>query len=191
MHLNCVYNNPNPLLADIVLAFPFEFPLNIFARKRFQQSYNRERFAHPYKECSFPSPIDARSHNPPSFEAQHPCWHTLIRSLVSLLAHRLVSNSDIICNGSNPSVANIVLFGLLLKIFLNASTSEKFPYPYKKMFVPLSNRYSISHCVLGFLFIVGNHRPSSSFLSHLRHFWGNWVSHFYYLVIIVKVKQSN
>ena len=42
---------------------------------------------------------------------------TPLRASVSLLTHRSVSGSDTICNNSSPPLADIVLFGLPLKVF--------------------------------------------------------------------------
>ena len=44
-----------------------------------------------------------------------PCVH-LLRGSASSLAHCSVSDSDTICNCLNPSIADIVLFGLCLKV---------------------------------------------------------------------------
>ena len=47
-------------------------------------------------------------------------WDLIIHppsSLVSSLAHRLVSGSDTICNNPSPPLVDIVLFGLSLKVF--------------------------------------------------------------------------
>ena len=64
------------------------------------------------------------SHNPPPFKFQHPRWHSMwnpehIHPLwgpASLLAHE-VFDSETIYNSSSPLLADIVLFGLSLKIF--------------------------------------------------------------------------
>ena len=85
-------------------------------------------------------------HNSPPFRAQCPCWHSFLSPIdvgpppnpppsrpnvlastpprvyplwgtTSSLAHRLVSASDTICNGSDPLLAVIVLFGLSLSGF--------------------------------------------------------------------------
>ena len=60
---------------------------------------SRERFSHSYKKCFVLPSVE--SHNPPA------------RSPVSMLIHRLVSSSDIICNRSSPPLADIVCFGPL------------------------------------------------------------------------------
>ena len=78
----------------------------------------REKFSHLVKSASFPSPTEVKSHNPTPFGAQRPRWlsfpspidvrshkSTLLRSLMSSLAHRPVSSSDIIGNNqSSPLV---------------------------------------------------------------------------------------
>ena len=49
-------------------------------------------------------------------------WYLTIHPLggpMSLLAHRPVSNSDIICNSLSPPLADIILFGLSLPGFLS------------------------------------------------------------------------
>ena len=132
------------------------------------------------------SPTNVGSHNPPPFGGQRPRWHsffsaidvgpppksTPLWSLVSLLAHRLVSTplrgtasllahrpvsgSDTICNGPSPPLTNIVLFGLSLSGFssrlYNTSARERFPHPYKGCFVLLPNQCGIVSPT-----IVGSH----------------------------------
>ena len=75
----------------------------------------------------------------------HRLLSTLLQSSTSLLAHRPMCGSDTICNDPSPSLANIVLFGLSLSgfpsRFLNVSTRERFPHPYKEC---LPNRCGIS-----------------------------------------------
>ena len=124
--------------------------------------------------CSFSSPTDVGSQNPPPFRAQRSRWHFvpfsnrcrtppplrpsvltgtlprvhLLRSLASSLTHHLVSDSDIICNGPSPPLVDIVLFGLSLSdlplSFQNAFVRKRFSHPYKGCFVLLSNRCGIS-----------------------------------------------
>ena len=59
----------------------------------------------------------------------YPLWGT-----VSSLAHSPVSGFDTICNGLDPPLADIVLFGLSLSGFpsrlKNVSGRERFPHPY-------------------------------------------------------------
>ena len=81
------------------------------------------------------------SHNPPSFSTQrlpgtrtflqsmwdphrgptsllaHCLMSTPLRRIASSLAHRPVTGSNTICNGPSPSLADIVLFELSLKVF--------------------------------------------------------------------------
>ena len=68
-----------------------------------------------------PSPIDVGHPNPPPSGPSvlagtpshiHPFWGS-----ASSLAHHPVSSFDTICNSSSPPLANIVLFGLSLKVF--------------------------------------------------------------------------
>ena len=61
-----------------------------------------------------------------------------------LLAHCSVFGSDTICNNLNPPLANIVIFGLPLKVFKTCAR-ESFPHPYKECFVPFSNSNVGSH----------------------------------------------
>ena len=74
----------------------------------------------------------------------HPSWGS-----VSLLAHSLVFATNTICNSLSSPLADIVLNGLSFlgfpSRFLNVFARERFPHPYKKCFVLLSNRYGISH----------------------------------------------
>jgi len=99
----------------------------------------RERFPHPYKGCfvllpnrcgisqSTPLRVPAsllalvifsnRCGTPQSTSSGtpshvHPLWGS-----TSSLAHHPVSGSDTICNSSSPPLADIVLFGLSLKVF--------------------------------------------------------------------------
>ena len=88
----------------------------------------------------FSSPTNVGHHNPPPFGVQRPRWHfflpsidvgpppnpphlgptsllaprlvsTPLRGTARRLAHRPVSGSDTICNGLDPPLADIVLFG--------------------------------------------------------------------------------
>ena len=67
--------------------------------------------------------------------------------LWSSLAHRPMSGSDTICNNSSPPLADIVLFGLSLKVFKTCQLGcrERFPHPYKLCFILLHNQRKISH----------------------------------------------
>ena len=73
---------------------------------------------------------------------------TFLRWTARKLAHRPVSGSDTICNGPDPPLANIVLFGLSLSGFPsrheNASAREKFLHPYKWWFVLVPNQRGTS-----------------------------------------------
>ena len=81
------------------------------------------RYFHGFKMClergfhtllrnvSFPSPTGVRSHNPPP-------WNP-----ASSLAHRIVSDSNIIWNSSNPSLADIVWF-VSLRIVISLTVLE-------------------------------------------------------------------
>ena len=106
----------------------------------------RERFPRSYKECFVPLSNPCGILQSTSFGAQCPRWHSYLslvdvgfhnpsslRGPTSLLAHCLmstplqgstsslvhcpVSGSDTICNGPSPPVADIILFGLSLKVF--------------------------------------------------------------------------
>ena len=59
------------------------------------------------RNALFPSSTDVGSHNPP------------LRSLASSLAHRLVPDSNTICNSPSPPLVDIVLFEFSLLGFLS------------------------------------------------------------------------
>ena len=60
------------------------------------------------KNASVSSLTNVGSHNPP------PSGSSVLRDPASSLAHHSVSDSDTVCNGPSPPLANIVLFGLSL-----------------------------------------------------------------------------
>ena len=106
-------NGPSSALVDIVLfRLSFGIPLKVF------------------KACLLGRVFDTRinnvstevgSHNPPSFGAQRPRWHTA-SCPPSFGAQPSTSTSlsvysDTICNGPSPPLANIVFFGLSLSSF--------------------------------------------------------------------------
>ena len=136
-------NGLGPPLVDIIL---FGLSLSGFPSRFFKTRLLGSGFHTIIKGVSFSSPIDEGSHNPPPFRAQGPRWHSFLspidvgppsnpppsgpnvpsgtppcvyplRGTTSSLAHRPVSNFDIICNSSGPLLADIVLFGFSLKVF--------------------------------------------------------------------------
>ena len=103
------------------------------------------------KNVLLSSSTDVGSHNPPSFEAS-------VLAGIPLGANPLqgpASSStlpsiwlDTISNGSSPPLADIVLFGLPLKVLKNESASERFSHFNKECLDVLSNWCGISR---GFL----------------------------------------
>ena len=120
--------------------------LNVSIRERFLHSY-KECFVHLSNRCAISQSTSLPLLGPTFSLAHRRMSDSLTIRLhwgqASLLAHRLVSSSDIICNGSSPPLTNIVCFGPLRIVvslmILNVSTRERLPYPYKECFVPLSN----------------------------------------------------
>ena len=93
------------------------------------------------KNVLFSSSTDVRSHNPPSFGAQHPRWHTarclaLIPFVIAQAHHKRILSA--LARYTSPSTSR----------FYNTSTRERFLHPYKECFVPLSNRCGISQSTL-------------------------------------------
>ena len=74
------------------------------------------------------------------FASTPPSVHPL-RGSASSLAHHPVFGSDTICYRSNPPLANIVLFGLSLKVFKTYKLERVSTQEY---FIPISNRCGIS-----------------------------------------------
>ena len=132
-----ICNGPDPPLADIVL---FGLPLKALKRVySFHTLINGGLFSSPTKwditihPPSGPSVLGGTLSFLPSMSDSppiHPLWgpaSLLAHRIVSTppppwkttrrLAHRPVSDSDTICNGSDPPLADIVLFGLSLSGF--------------------------------------------------------------------------
>ncbi|KAG7020717.1 WD repeat-containing protein DWA2, partial [Cucurbita argyrosperma subsp. argyrosperma] len=127
----------NPEYDGLILVFGFSlmsFPITRLLGKGFHTLINN---------VSFSSPTNVGYHNPPLFRAQRPRWLLFLspidvrpppnpppsesniltgtpscvyplRGIVSSLAHCPMSISDTICDGPNPPLADIVLFGLSL-----------------------------------------------------------------------------
>ena len=111
----CGCNSPSPPLVDILLfglflpSFPSRFKMRLL-----------EKGFHSYKKMfhSFSSPTNVGSHNPPPLGP------------MSSLAHPPVFGSNTICNGPNPTLAEIVLLfglslpGLPLKVLIHVCQGE-------------------------------------------------------------------
>ena len=133
-------------ISSVRLSFGFRVDIVLFGLflEVFKMRLLERGFHTPIKDISFSSPNDVGSHNPPQFGAQRPHWHSFLspidvgplpnpppsrpsvlagtlphvhplRGSASSLAYCPVSGSDTICN--NPPLADIVLFGLPLKVF--------------------------------------------------------------------------
>ena len=65
----------------------------------------------------------------------HRLVSTPLRGTTSSLTHRLVSDSDTICNSPDPPIVDIVLFGFsfsdFLSSFLKPFPKKRFSHPYK------------------------------------------------------------
>ena len=132
-----ICNNLIPLLTNIVRFGLLRIAVSLMVLN----VSTRERFPHPYNNC-FVS-LSNRCGISPS---------TPLGSPTSLLAHCLMSNSDIIYNSLSPTLTDNVCFGPLCIVIsltvLNASTRTRFSHSYKDCFVPLSNRYGFSQSTL-------------------------------------------
>ena len=96
------------------------------------------------KNASSSSPTDVGSHNPPSFKAQRPLWHSFSSPIDVGPPQSTPSSGPSVLAGTPPCVH----LPLGLSLLTGTSPRERFPHLYKECFVLLPNRCGISQSTL-------------------------------------------